>query len=168
MKKTKIIFAGITISILIILVMTIIKLSNGNKEINEIDIKNNSYDINKKEIENNKESSGWKTENVKITLKEESITKTNANIIIEDKNENPASWGMDFAIQRSWDNEKWLDMIAKEKIEWIAIAMKPNENGITEMKLDWSKIYGELSSGTYRIVKYNGLSTLYSEPFIIK
>ena len=43
-----------------------------------------------------------------------------------------------------------------------------NENGITEMQLDWSKLYGELSSGTYRIVKYSGLSTIFSEPFEIE
>ena len=43
-----------------------------------------------------------------------------------------------------------------------------DENGITQMQLDWSKVYGELSPGTYRVVKYNGLSILYSEPFIIK
>ena len=156
----------------------ILEDSNGNKEIYEIDIKNNDFDINKKESLNfvdneiekgtNKESSGWKTENVKITIKEDSITKTSANIIIEDKNENPVSWGMDFAIQKSGDNDKWVDIITKERITWIEIIMKPNENGITEMQLDWSKIYGELNQGTYRVVKYNGLSTLYSEPFTIK
>ena len=36
------------------------------------------------------------------------------------------------------------------------------------MELDWSKIYGELNIGAYRIVKNNGLSTLYSETFKIK
>ncbi len=59
-------------------------------------------------------------------------------------------------------------MITKEVVTWGGIAMKPNEYGITEMQLDWSEIYGELSSGTYRIIKYNGLKTIYSEPFIIK
>ena len=149
---------------------------NGHKEIYEIDIKNNSYDINKKEYfnfennekETNKESSVWKPEKVKITIKEDSITKTSANIIIEDKNESPVSWGMNFAIQKAGDNDKWVDMITKESITWIEIVMQPNENGITEMQLDWSKIYGELNTGKYRIVKYNGLSTLYSESFTIQ
>ena len=54
----------------------ILEDSNGNKEIYEIDIKNNDFDINKKEP--NKESSQWKTENVKITVKEDSINKTSA------------------------------------------------------------------------------------------
>ncbi len=59
-------------------------------------------------------------------------------------------------------------LITKEQITWIEIVMKPDKNGITEMQLDWSKIYGELNTGTYRVVKYNGISTLYSESFIIK
>ena len=146
----------------------ILEDSNGNKEIYEIDIKNNDFDINKKEKEINKELSQWKTKNVKITVKEDSITKTSADIIIEDKNENPVSWGMNFVIQRAGDNNIWVDMITKEIVTWAEIAMKPNENGITEMQLDWSKIYGELSSGTYRIVKYSGLSTIFSEPFEVK
>lgn len=150
----------------------------GNKEIYEIDIKNNTYEINKKqsfdlidnknEKENNKESSVWKQENVKITVKEESITKTSATIVIEDKNENPKSWGLDFAIQKSAGNGKWIDMIVKENITWIAILMQPNEDGITQMQLDWSILYGELNTGTYRIVKNNGLSTLYSESFTVE
>ena len=45
--------------------------------------------------------------------------------------------------------------------------MSPNENGITQMQVDWSKIYGELNNGTYRIVKNNGTATLYSEAFTI-
>ena len=144
----------------------ILEYSNGNKEIYEIDIKNNDFDINKKE--QNKESSQWKTENVKITVKEDSINQTSATIVIEDKNENPVSWGMNFAIQKAGDNDKWVDIITKERITWIEIAMQPNDNGITEMQLDWSELYGELSSGTYRIVKYSGLSTIFSEPFEVK
>ena len=144
----------------------ILEDSNGNKEIYEIDIKNNDFDINKKET--NKESSQWKTENVKITVKEDSINKTSATIVIEDKNENPVSWGMNFAIQKAGDNDKWVDIITKERISWIEIAMQPNDNGITEMQLDWSELYGELSSGTYRIVKYSGLSTIFSESFEVK
>lgn len=126
----------------------------------------NTYESNKKVT--NKELDEWKKENVKILVKEDSITKISAIINIEDKNETPKSWGMDFAIQRLGDNNVWVDMITKETMTWSEISIKPNENGITEMQLDWSKIYGELNAGTYRIVKYNGLSTLYSEAFKIK
>ena len=75
---------------------------------------------------------------------------------------------MNFAIQKAGDNDKWVDIITKERITWIEIAMQPNDNGITEMQLDWSELYGELSSGTYRIVKYSGLSTIFSELFEVK
>ena len=70
--------------------------------------------------------------------------------------------------KKAGDNYKWVDIITKERITWIEIAMQPNDNGITEMQLDWSELYGELSSGTYRIVKYSGLSTIFSEPFEVK
>ena len=157
----------------------ILEDSNGNKTIFEIDIKSHSYDINKKDTSNsksNKQGSNndvkledtWRKENVKITVKEDTITKTSAVIVIEDKNEKTVSWGMNFAIQKSGDDDKWVDMISKEVITWVEIAMQPNEDGITEMQLDWSKMYGELNKGSYRVVKYNGLSTLYSEPFTIK
>ena len=157
----------------------ILEDSKGNKTIFEIDIKSNSYDINKKEthssIDNNNEQKlntkseiQWKAEKVNITVKEDSITKTSAIIVIEDKNENPVSWGMNFAIQKAGDNNIWTDMITKETITWVEIAMQPNKDGITEMQLNWSEIYGELNSGTYRVVKYYGLSTLYSESFTIK
>lgn len=157
----------------------ILEDKEGNKTIYEIDIKSHSYDINKKvtnsSMDNNSEQKEeeksekqWKKENVKISVKEDSITKTSAVIVIEDKNENPVSWGVNFAIQKAGDNNIWVDMITKEVVTWVEMLIAPNENGITEMQLDWSKIYGELSSGTYKVVKYNGLSTLYSEPFIIK
>ncbi len=44
----------------------------------------------------------------------------------------------------------------------------PNSDGITEMHIDWLNMYGELKNGTYRVLKYNGTTTLYSEPFSIK
>ena len=56
----------------------ILEDSNGNKEIYEIDIKNNDFDINKKEP--NKESSQWKTENVKIKKR----IATNYNFLYRD------------------------------------------------------------------------------------
>ena len=91
-----------------------------------------------------------------------------ARIASLDINENPISWGMDFAIQISAGNDKWEDLITKERISWVEMLISPNENGITEMQLDWSKIYGKLNLGTYRIVKYNGLSTIFSDPFEVK
>lgn len=153
----------------------ILESPNGDKTIFDINIERDSYHIEKKKADYSLEAdtkkkldNQWKTENVKIMVKENSITKTSADIVIEDNNEEPVFWGVNFAIQISAGNDKWLDMITKETIAWVELAISPNENGITEMHLDWSEIYGELNEGTYRVVKYNGLSTLYSEPFIIK
>ena len=109
----------------------------------------------------------WKSENVKISIKNDSVTKTSALMVIEDKNDSPKPWGVDFLIQKLGDNEKWVELLLNENATWVSIAMLPNENGITEMQTDWSNIYGELGNGTYRIVKYNGTNILYSETFKI-
>ena len=157
----------------------VLESPSGEKTIFEINIKRDTYDIEKKESANSslnekdqelnvKLDNQWKSENVKITVKEDSITKTGATITIEDKNESPKSWGMNFAVQISAGNDKWEDLIIKETISWVEMLIAPNEKGITEMQLDWHDMYGELNQGTYRIVKYNGLSTIYSEPFTIK
>ena len=34
---------------------------------------------------------------------------------------------MNFAIQKSGDDDIWVDMITKEIITWVEIAMLPNE-----------------------------------------
>ena len=169
-EKIKFIILGITLLIIAgIMCGIVVGLNNDKRQENlqeNKELQNNVMFQEDKDIYTRTDNS-WEKENVKISVKEDSISKTSAVIVIEDKNENPVSWGVNFAIQKAGDNNIWVDMITKEIITWVEIAMQPNEKGITEMQLDWSKIYGELSSGTYRVVKYNGLSTLYSEPFII-
>ena len=136
-----------------------------NKPVNEI--KDMTKDI-MSEVKVIRSEIKWEVSNVNIKIKENTLTKEGAKIVITDKNEKPVSWGLNFALQKLGDNDIWVDMITKHTITWIEIAMQPNESGITEMQLDWSDMYGELNKGTYRVVKYSGLSTIYSEPFEIK
>ena len=164
MKNFKAIIYIVTIIVLIAMAIPIIlnfpnKTINENKALVEEEKNENDYSIKPNE---------WKKEKVKIIVKDESITKTSADIIIEDKNDMPVSWGVNFALQISAGEEKWENLIEKEKIAWIEIAMVPNSDGITEMHIDWHNMYGELKNGTYRVLKYNGMTTLYSEPFSIK
>lgn len=117
----------------------------------------------------NKNITSWTDKKVNIKLKNISQDKKSAILIIEDLNAEPISWGSSFAIQKkSPGDNKWYDLNANTKIEWLRKLYTPNEKGNTIIELDWSKIYGELKKGTYRIVKYNGIITVYSEPFQIK
>lgn len=161
-KKTLIVFG--TITIVIILVVTFSKINTRKKSmIESTNISNNNTQ--KKEQISSKNN--WDIDRIKIIVKTDSITKTSAIINIEDQNENPKEWELNFGIQRAGDNNTWVDLISKVRPMSLHTTIQPNENGITEIPLDWTEMYGELSEGTYRIVKYNGMIKLYSEPFTI-
>ena len=165
----KLIIFTIIVSVLIGIVLIFCKLYKSQKNEKETLTNESSLELNSENADiTTTTETQWKTENVKITVQEESITKTSALIEIEDNNKTPKSWGASFAIQKLGENDKWVDLITKENITWIETAMLPNENGITQMHVDWSKIYGELNPGIYRIVKNNGIATLYSEAFTIQ
>lgn len=135
------------------------------------------YDIVEENINNWKSTNNDNTSNSllswdkeKVTIKVKELLEDNKSAIIEinDKNDNPVSWGIDFSIQKmSEGNNEWYELNSKTKIEWLKTIVSPDENGITEMKIDWSNMYGELDRGTYRIVKRNGFTNIYSEPFNI-
>ena len=165
----KLIIFTIIVSVLIGIVLIFCKLYKSQKNEKETLTNESSLELNSENADiSTTTETQWKTENVKITVQEESLAKTSALIEIEDKNKTPKSWGASFAIQKLGENDKWVDLITKENITCIETAMLPNENGITQMHVDWSKIYGELNPGIYRIVKNNGIATLYSEAFTIQ
>lgn len=89
-----------------------------------------------------------------------------------DNNYRAYSWGVNYKIQYK-KNNKWgyLDtIIPKEEIFWNAIAMsgEPN-NGLIPQYIDFSKLYGQLKDGTYRIVKSGGGGyNFYSNEFQIE
>ena len=110
----------------------------------------------------------WTKDKVTIKVSNKTKKKTNASITIEDRNDTPTSWGEEFSIQKmSEGDNKWYDLISNSRINWLKQISSPNEKGITKVEIDWSNIYGPLSSGTYRIVKRNGFISIYSEPFKI-
>ncbi len=52
-------------------------------------------------------------------------------------------------------NDKWVPVEANPMIDyaWHSIAYKINKNDITELKVDWKWLYGELPKGYYRLKK---------------
>ena len=110
-------------------------------------------------------------ENVTIEVLQDTITKEKVEILITDNNEDHYGWGVEFRVQEKVNGE-WKDLeYISDDLSWIDIAYELNENNQLTQKLDILKYYGELESGTYRIVKPvydNGYIDIYSNEFEIK
>ena len=104
-------------------------------------IKGNFFEVNNKAA----------LDKVSITIKEGTLTS--ATIVIQNKSNKELTSGEWFRIDKLEDGE-WIQVksinrdYAFNAIAWI---IKPR--GEFEDKVDWSKLYGELRKGHYRIVK---------------
>lgn len=107
--------------------------------------------------------------NVKIKVIDNSISSTGVTILITDNNRYHYAWGEQFSIQEKV-NGQWQDLkYITDTVAFNEIAYVLKNNQLT-LKIDWTNYYGELSNGTYRIVKkvYNGkYIDLYSNEFEI-
>ncbi len=91
---------------------------------------------------------------VDMSIKEGTLTSTSVEIIIKDTNPNRIVYGSDFYIEK-YVNSTWKSIgTTGENYGFDAMAYYVDENGILEMRQDWSHIYGELDNGIYRIVKH--------------
>ena len=118
-----------------------------NYIINNEQIQNKSYkDTDEKELQD-------KYSKISLSIKKDTITKTGATIIISDISEQENTYGEWFRIDKKtngfWEELKPID----DNYVFTDIAYKIGENHQLEMNTDWSKLYGELEPGEYRIVK---------------
>lgn len=91
--------------------------------------------------------------NVSMEIKEGTLTKTGATVVITDKNETPYSYGEWFRIDEK-DGDKWKEVEQiTDNYAFNDIAYLIGEDGMLEEKIDWSELYGELENGEYRLVK---------------
>lgn len=92
-------------------------------------------------------------EKVEMKIKEGTLTKTGATIIITDTNQSPYAYGEAYRIDKK-ENGEWKP--CKPIIDTYGfpdIAILIGKDGKLEMKEDWSKLYGTLEKGQYRFVK---------------
>lgn len=88
-------------------------------------------------------------DNITLEVKKDTITKTGATFIITNKNNYSWSHSHKYVIQVKkfglWINQPWI-------VDTYAVkASAPIEPiGTSEIKQDWSKLYGELGKGQYR------------------
>lgn len=87
---------------------------------------------------------------VSLAIKDGTLTKEGATIVITDNNDFPYSYGEDYNLQKL-ENGEWKDVqqIGPYNINDIACEVK--EDRTAEMKLNWKNIYGELEAGHYKL-----------------
>lgn len=98
-------------------------------------------------------------ENVTMTIKEGTLTKTGATVIITDISGDDNTYGEFFRIDKK-ENNKWkkVDVVVKGNYGFHMVGYEVNEDNILEMKIDWNWLYGELDTGEYRLVKSASVS----------
>lgn len=109
-------------------------------------------------------------EKVTIEVLMDTVTRNGATVIIIDKNENPYGWGKSYKLQQKIADE-WYNMAPHTEMIFEEIGYILNSNGQYTENIDWTRFYGELGNGTFRIVKdtYDkGYITFYSNEFEIK
>ncbi len=91
-------------------------------------------------------------ENVSMVIKEGTLSRTEATVIITDTNETPYEYGMPFRIERK-ENVKWKELKASENAGFNLPSYHVDENNQLELRQNWDYIYGTLEDGVYRLVK---------------
>lgn len=93
-------------------------------------------------------------DNVIMKIKDGTLTKTGATVIITDNNVNPYTYGIWFRIDKKIDDE-WqeLEPIGTDIGIFTEVAYVVGKNKKLELEQDWSKYYGTLETGEYRLVK---------------
>ena len=91
---------------------------------------------------------------VLIEVKEDTRTSKGATFIIKNTTDEVYSYGEPYAIEK-FENQTWkeLDTLTGDPLSWNAILYNLQPNEEKELNIDWSLGYGELKSGTYRLVK---------------
>ncbi|MBO5180064.1 MAG: hypothetical protein J6B87_06960 [Clostridia bacterium] len=169
------------------------KISDISSVQNDVQINENSNEQSTQENEGNttsayipdemqvasKDDVGTKTEQIIINRNKEkvsvevlldTVTRNGATIVITDKNENPYGWGKSYKLQQKIA-DGWYNMAPQSEMIFEEIAYILDENGQFKQDIDWTRFYGELGNGTFRIVKDtydNKYIDFYSNEFEIK
>jgi len=90
---------------------------------------------------------------ITMTVKEGSLTKTSMIIHVKEKDIKRVVYGESFIIEQKVNN-KWKEVkTINDNYGFNSMAYYTNYNGVLEMYQDWSHIYGKLDKGKYRLVK---------------
>ena len=90
-------------------------------------------------------------EDITMEIKEGTLTKTGATIVITDLSGKNNTFSKEFRVDQK-RGEKWYTLKDKSKNE-VDVMPGQEEDKKLEQELNWEKNYGTLSDGYYRIVK---------------
>ena len=91
-------------------------------------------------------------EDITMEIKEGTLTKTGATIVITDLSGKNNTFSKEFRVDQKRGG-KWYTLKDKSKNEVDVMPGQKEENKKLEQELNWKKNYGTLSDGYYRIVK---------------
>lgn len=138
-KKELVLFWGILV---VIIILEIIFVGTKKQvDTNVIEKNNNTYSTEKIE------------DKISMIIKDGTLTKTKATIIITDNNEQHYLYDEWFRIDKKEDGKWRKAEIINNEYSFIAIGYKPDKNGRIELVVDWENLYGSLEKGEYRIIK---------------
>lgn len=81
------------------------------------------------------------------------ISTTGATIIIKDANPEPYTYGEWYKIEKEEDG-KWYDVeTIGEDYSFNDIAYIVDDNNEVKFTINWESLYGQLDTGSYRIIK---------------
>ena len=105
-------------------------------------------------LKNNENSEPKNVGSVLIEVKEETRTSKGATFIIKNTTDENYTYGEPYAIEK-FDNGSWkeIDTLTGDPLSWNAVLYTIMAGEKKELNIDWSLGYGELKSGTYRLVK---------------
>ncbi len=91
-------------------------------------------------------------EGVSMSIREGTLTKKGATIIITDTSNRENIYGEFYAIQKH-ENNGWINLEPINDMAFNSIGYQVDKNNTLELKVDWEYYYGKLEKGTYRILK---------------
>ncbi len=91
-------------------------------------------------------------ENVSMKIKDGTLTKTGATVIITDTNKEHYDYGLPFRLDKK-ENGIWQMLEVTGDGNFILPAYGVDKNNRLELNQSWDHIYGELKNGEYRLVK---------------
>lgn len=92
-------------------------------------------------------------DHVSMEIESSSLTNTSAKIKILDFSGHKYIYGSSYRLDKK-ENGKWIELsIICKNCAWNSMAYWPDKNNTLIFNVNWEKLYGKLTSGTYRIVK---------------
>ena len=113
-----------------------------------------------------KDNNEYTIKNVTMNIKDNTLTKSGATIIITDNNKVKYTYEEYYKLEKRIDHI-WYELKPRGDAVFDEMGYLVDDNNELEMNIDWSKTYGNLTSGKYRIVKriYDGEYKYFSVEF---